>query len=700
MREQVENLFKSHDVKLNFRKIKEKLNVNFSCDEDLLSILKELELSGTIYQNDDGIYSALPDNFFINEVLFTSKGIPFIKKNNKHIYLDSKKLDGILPNDIVVFTENNDGLIPIKILKRKNEQVVCEVKQDSKNKKYLEVCNTKTHVIVRIDNKDMKGLTLGERVLVHITPNKYGVSYQARFIKRMGHKNDFDTELATIAINNGFLTEYPKEILDEIESIPDSITSDDLKGRVDKRNDFIFTIDGEHTKDIDDAVELKMLEGGNYLLTVSIAHVSHYVKPGSSLWRFAESNTTSLYLVDHVLAMLHTKLSNGICSLNPEVDRLARSFEIEINPFGDVVNFKTYPSVICSKKKMTYEKINDILERDIVDPDYKPYVENLKLMEQLSNLLSLKRKNAGAVDFSSKEISFSVDADGNIEKHVTKQGPAEKIIENFMVLTNSCVGKYFHDLFLPFIYRNHELPVEQIIEDTCKLLNNFGYKLDKINGISDPLAIQKMIRSLSQKEEFIVLSVIILKTMQKAYYGSKSTGHFGLALDYYSQSTSPIRRFLDLVIHTLIDYYEGLESDLAFSSYIEEYLEESCKNASIKERCADKAEYEANELYMAKYMQNHIGEEFYGYISSVNSSYIGIKTEGLIDGYVSLNLFDLGFIYYPESKMIVNKEKSITLHIGSKLKVKLMDVDLANRLIIFDIIEPNLTKDMIRTRKK
>lgn len=699
MLEKVLELIELRSVGINFRELKKFLNVSSENEQELRDVLRELELSGKIYQNEDGIYSKFPDNFFIEEVIFSSRGNPQIIHNNSWVPLNLAKMEGILPNDIVIFTKEDKKIFPVKILKRGIKEVVCEVKIKNK-RKYLEVCSTRNKVIAKIDQSIMKKLEIGEKVLVEITTNLYGVSYQAKYIKRIGHKNDLDAELKAIAINNGFLTEYPSKIWEEIEAMPDEVKEEDLINRRDKRKDFIFTIDGAHTKDIDDAIELKILPNGNYLLTVSIAHVSHYVKPGSALWQFAEANTTSVYLVDRVLSMLHSKLSNGICSLNPGVDRLARSFEMEITPVGEVIRFDTYPSVIHSLKQMTYEEVNLILEHDIITPGYEPYAQNLKLMEQLSNLLTLRRKNAGAVDFPNKELSFRQTKEGKITKVVEKQGPAQKIIENFMVITNANVGKYFNDLAMPFVYRNHELPFDDLAKKAYDLLKTFGYRLEKINSTNDPLIIQKMVRSLASKEEFEVLSILILKTMQRAYYSNKSVGHFGLALDYYSQSTSPIRRFLDLVIHTLIDYYEGLEPKLPFEGKLEEYLKAACKNATIKERSSDKAEYSANQLFMAKYMVDHIGEEFYGYISQINTSSVSIKTDDLIDGYAFINFHDLGFIYYPESRMIVNKEKNIVLHIGSKLKVKVVDVDLSRQLIEFDIIEPNLYRSNTRTRKK
>jgi len=699
MEEKIIKLFENNK-ELSINEIKKSLGMPRASME-LIEILNKLELAGIIYQNNNDIYEKLPANFFITKLEFTSKGLPYFVRNHERIYLKNDNITGALNNDKIILEKIGKDYKLVKVLHRNLSNVICEVKINDEGIKYLEVANYKNKTLVRISSKDMKKLVEGERILVNITTIKIDDYYEGNFLKRIGHKNDFDSELKTIAYNNGFLTEYPEEIYREIEKFDDEVKTEDLTNRVDKRNDLIFTIDGASTKDIDDAVELKKLENGNYLLTVSIAHVSNYVKPGSALWAFAENNTTSLYFADSVLAMLHAKLSNGICSLNPNVDRLARSFEMEITPYGDVVNYKTYKSVIHSVKKMTYEDVNQILLDDHIPKEYEPYVENLKLMHELSKVLSLKRNHDGAVDFANKEIHFKVDEDGNIEKSITSSGPAEKIVENFMVTTNVETGKHFNRLLLPFVYRNHEFPITEKVKEIYTFLKKLGYRLEKINFTDDQYIIQKMIRSLANKEEFVVLSVLILQSMQRASFSKDNQGHFGLAVDTYSQTTSPIRRFLDLVIHTLIDYYENIENNLDELPNIENYLINACGNATIKERCADKAEYEADKLYMVNYMKDKIGEEYYGYISNITSAGIFIKTTDLIDGFCNFDFTRNNFTYYPESKSIANKKENVELHIGSKVKVRLSDVDLSEREIIFDIIEPlDLSQSITRIRKK
>lgn len=701
MIETLHNVFNNYETKLNFKGIKKALGISRQKkDDELRDILIKLELDGILYCNDEGVYSKFPFNFFVAQVEFSTKGNPYINVNNEKVMLPPTSLNGINAFDVVIFSKEGKHYEPKKILKRNIKELVCEVKIDDEKQKFLEVCNLKTKIKVRIDTKNMKKLVEGQRVLVSLSIEKYDNCYDGNFIKVIGHKNDLDTELKTIAYNNGFSTEYPNEVLQELDDIPDEVTEEELKGRVDKRNDKVFTIDGSHTKDIDDAVEIKMLPNGNFNLIVSIAHVSHYVKQGSAIWQFAEANTTSLYLVDRVMAMLHSKLSNGICSLNPDVDRLARSFEMEINPYGDVVNFKTYKSVIHSKKKMTYDDVNQIIENNTIPSGYEDYVDDILLLNKLSKVLSTKRNNNGAVDFANKELEFIVDDDGEIRRSINEQRSSQKIIENCMVVANTSVSKYFFDLLVPFVYRNHEFPITDKVKETYQFLKGLGYRLEKIDSYEDARVIQKIIRSLVNKDEFVVLSVLILQSMQRAYYSKENRGHFGLAESHYSQTTSPIRRFLDLVIHTIIDYYEELENNLDNITGLDDYLEKVCSNATLKERCADKAEYEADQLYMVKSMESHIGEEFYGFVSSVSSTTIGIKTTELIDGVCLYDITGTGYTYYPESKMLVNKNENVDIHIGSKVKVVLNYIDLGERQIYFGIKEINLQEALIRTREK
>ena len=548
----------------------------------------------------------------------------------------------------------------------------------------------------------LSDLPLGTRILVDVSTEEFEGLYDADYIETIGHKDDLDAELTAIGYNNGFRIHYTEDELKQIANMPSSVSEEEMRGREDFRNDTIFTIDGAHTKDMDDAVGLKKLENGNYLLNVSIAAVAHYIKYASPLWNRAEQNTTSLYLIDSVSHMLHPKISNGICSLNPGVDRLAKSFLIEIDTTGKIISFKIVDSVIHSKKKMTYEDVNILLENNQITEGYEDFVENLLLMQELSTIISERRRKNGALDFDSSEITYILDEDKNIEDvEVTKQGQAQKLIENFMIITNEGMANYMLDLGLTFIYRNHEIPFKDKINEAIKIIKDVGYRFEAAKNTNDPHVIQKIIQSLSTKEEFFVLSSLLLRSMQKAYYSTENHGHYGLALAAYSQTTSPIRRFLDLVIQTIldnIDYFYDPNTDM---EEIKKYLSRICEHASIMERCADKAEYEANKLYMVDYINAHRDEKFDAYVADITPRYMIVKTPKLIEGIVYFDDIDDGnFEYNPNNKWLLNSSTNTRIIIGSKVKLRVKETDREHRIIYFYALSPTKVQESILNRVK
>ena len=691
-------MFNDNKTSINIKEISKKLKIRDY--EYLKEILTKLELDGKLFCDDDDCYHKFPSNFFIKKVFVNKHGKKYILHNNHCYFLNPKLINGIINYDTIIFTKINKEFIPVKVLKRNFTKVICDVVKYKENKKRLVVSNETNLTYVCIDQKDMKKLVEGEKVLVNITNKKVGSQYAGSFIKRVGHVNEFDSELKTITYNNGFEVEYPKEVLDEIENLPTEISDDEKKGRIDKTNALIYTLDGEGAKDLDDSIEISKLKNNHYLLTVHIAHVSHYIKPGSACWNFAEKNTTSLYLVDKVFSMLHPFLSNGICSLNENEERLARSFEMEIDEYGEIINFRMYKSIIKSKKKMTYEDVNKILMEHIVPKGYEDYVDNIMLANELSKIITAKRINDGALSITNKTIDFNIDEDGQVKKTVLIQKDAEKIIENFMIYVNMCVGNYFYDLSLPFIYRNHDLPYENTVNKILNFLNSLNYNLNNLSDENYSFLIQKIIKTLEKKEEYPVLLIFILHMLKKAYYSPVNKGHFGLFLKWYSQTTAPIRRFLDLMIHTLIDYYENITDDFSLYDKLNNYLEYICEKATIAQDLADKSEYEAIQLYMLKYMEDKIGIEYSAFISDIYENFISIKTTELIDGICLYDAINSDYIYYPDSKMLVNKKANIKLKIGSKIKVKATEINYNERIIYFEINEPKLNKILIKTKIK
>ena len=676
-------------------------------DKDAISeSLKTLELEGKLY-SENKHYIAFPSNFFIAKIYCNKKGFKYIHVKNGIKNLTSSEFDACLPFDTVVFTYENKNLVPKKVLKRENSQVICEVIEID-GKKKIQVVGNNTfpiHLSLKsLADKDMtlSDLPLGTRILVDVSTEEFEGLYDADYIETIGHKDDLDAELTAIGYNNGFRIHYTADELKQIANMPSSVSEEEMRGREDFRSDTIFTIDGAHTKDMDDAVGLKKLENGNYLLNVSIAAVAHYIKYASPLWNRAEQNTTSLYLIDSVSHMLHPKISNGICSLNPGVDRLAKSFLIEIDTTGKIVSFKIVDSIIHSKKKMTYEDVNILLENNQIPEGYEDFVEELLLMQELSTIISERRRKNGALDFDSSEITYILDEDKNIEDvEVTKQGQAQKLIENFMIITNEGMANYMLDLGLTFIYRNHEIPFKDKINEAIKIIKDVGYRFEAAKNTNDPHVIQKIIQSLSTKEEFFVLSSLLLRSMQKAYYSTENRGHYGLALAAYSQTTSPIRRFLDLVIQTIldnIDYFYDPNTDM---EEIKKYLSRVCEHASIMERCADKAEYEANKLYMVDYINAHRDDEFDAYVADITPRYMIVKTPKLIEGIVYFDDIDDGnFEYNPNNKWLLNSSTNTRIIIGSKVKLRVKETDREHRIIYFYALSPTKVQESILNRVK
>ncbi len=674
-----------------FKELKKKLKIS---NQELHSLLEELKKENKIiYDFDNDTYIPIKNNYFITTCKCNKKGTMSIEYKKETFILSDKETYGILPFDKVLFQKTDFGFKLIKIIKRNNPEIVCEIMENGKIKM---VGNS--NILIK-DNHEIKKLNLpvGTRILVNLDNELNSNGFKITLKEILGHKNDLNSDLEAIAYNNGFSLRYSEEQIKQAYSLPTFVSDKEKEGRYDLTHKKIFTIDSKHTKDMDDAVGIEVLENGNYLLTVAIADVAHYIKPNSPLYERAKENTTSLYLIDSVLHMLHPQLSNGICSLNPDEERLAKAYEIEISPNGDVKDFQIKNAVIKSKKKMTYEDVNKILEENLHLEDYEDYRNELLLMNELSHILTNKRKNNGALDFDSKEIVFKLDENKNIKDITTQtQQEAEKIIENFMVLTNEQVAEYMLNLGMTFVYRNHDIPFDDKVNETVKLIKTLGYRVNTINNCSDPHVLQKILQTLSSKEEFFILSSLLLRSMQRAYFSTDNHGHFGLASEAYSQTTSPIRRLMDLIIEYIIDNIENIFKDEENFKILEKELKELCERATFMEKCADKAEYEANKLYMIEYCLKNQDQEYYGFIQEITPNYIVVKTNELIEGIVLIDDIEYGqYKFNPNNKCLENNNKN-KLYIGSKLNLKLKEANKEFRVLYFNatplINELKLTK--------
>ena len=650
---------------------------------EITNTLQELELEGHLYyDNYTDKYYPMPRDFIITKIEVTKKGILQIEDNNKIKYLNAEDVKGVLPFDTVMLKRDGKRYKLVKVLKRHNPKIVCEVTD-----KGVKVVGA-NDFYVNIDKEVLKkeNFLIGTRIMVNIGVSEINGVYDAEYIETIGHRNDLNIELESIAYNNGFIIKYTEEELEQLKSIPDHVSEKDKIGRIDLTGEKIFTIDGSHTKDIDDAIGIKKLDNGNYELIVAIAAVASYIPISSPLWQRAEKNTTSLYMIDSVSHMLHPHVSNGICSLNPGVERLAKAFTMEISPSGKVIDFRIDDAVIKSRKQMTYEDVNKILEENIVPDGYEDYVYELLMMDELSHILTSRRKEKGSIDFDSKEIRFILDEEKNIVDVVTvKQGPGEKLIENFMVTTNEEVAEFMLNLGITFIYRNHEAPIDEKVIETIDLIKSLGYHIEKLKNTDNPEIIQRIIQSISAKEEFFILSSLLLRSMKRAYFSTENIGHYALASKAYSQTTSPIRRLGDLIIQYILNNLdEILHPDYDFDA-LKEYVSKICERASTMERCADKAEYEANKLFMVDYCAQKPEREYVAFIQEFTPHYAIVKTTELIEGIVYFEDINEGnYTYSPQSKWLVNTKTKEHITIGSKLILTLKDYNREYRTIYFN----------------
>ena len=544
------------------------------------------------------------------------------------------------------------------------------------------------------------GAVDGHKVVVKLTAYPEGrTSAEGEVIQILGHKNDPGVDILSIIHNNGLPLEFPDDVLQQAIDTPETIAESDLENRRDLREQVIVTIDGADAKDLDDAVTVTKLDNGNYRLGVHIADVSHYVTEGSPIDREAYDRGTSVYLVDRVIPMIPHRLSNGICSLNPKVDRLTLSCDMEIDSAGHVVNHEIFQSVIKTTERMTYSDVNKIL----VDKDeelrekYEPLVPMFEDMEQLAAILREKRMNRGAIDFDFKEAKVLVDEEGHpTDVVIRERSVAEKLIEEFMLVANETVAEHFHWMDVPFIYRIHEDPKEEKLQRFFEFITNFGYVVKgKANDIH-PRALQEIVEAVEGTPEEVVINTVLLRSMQQAKYDPESLGHFGLSTDYYTHFTSPIRRYPDLIVHRLIRTYliEG-KTDSATLEHWGMIMPDIADHTSKRERRAVDAERETDDLKKAEYMLDKIGEEFDGMISSVTNFGMFVELPNTIEGLVHVSAMNDDYYRFDERHLAMIGERSAKVfRIGDEIKVKVINVNKEERAIDFEVA------GMINNRRK
>jgi ribonuclease R len=461
------------------------------------------------------------------------------------------------------------------------------------------------------------------------------------------------------------------------------------EGRKDLTNEMIFTIDGDDTRDIDDAISIEKMNNGHYKLGVHIADVSYYVKEDSPLDKEAYNRGTSVYLVDRVIPMLPHELSNGICSLNPNVERLAISCVMEFDGVGKQLDYEIFPSIIKSRKQMTYKKVNEILEHDTVPEGYEEYADSLRLMNELAHILREMKIKRGYVDFGVNEAKILVDDEGKpIDVQLRYQGEGEKLIEDFMVAANECVATHIYFMSLPFIYRVHEVPKPEKIRDFLRFVSSLGYNVTADLKDTKPTVIQNILKQLEDKPEYKILSSLLLRCMQKAVYRAENLGHYALGSQCYTHFTSPIRRYPDTTVHRLLHCYlfDNNINNETIKKW-ESKLITIAEQTSERERASINCEREVDDMKMAEYMESHIGEEFDGMICSITNFGMFVELDNLIEGLVPIR--DLkGFYHFDEEHMCLIEEKSHKKYtIGEKVRVKVVRSSKEDRTIDFEIVK-------------
>lgn len=685
----------------------EKIQANTNIDyEELNEILSELMEEQQIFLNTQKRYELLSDKYLVGVLEKTSKGSSYVTVNNEKIAIDTDSLHTALKYDTVVIEKKYHNCGVIKgILHRKNNKLVCEIKEWN-NKLVLVPFNGNCEINLITSQELLKDYIIGDRVYINLTNESSEENdLVVRNLTKIGHFNDqFNDELA-IAISKDFDIEFSKKAMEEAEKIPLTVQEEDKKDRLDLTEEKIFTIDSIHTKDMDDAISIKLLDNGNYELGVHIADVAHYIKPGSQLFKEAMRRGTSVYLGDVVIPMIPNKLSNGICSLNEGVERLTKSCIMEIDKSGKVINYKITDSVIKSKKKMTYEELNELFKGNPVDESYAEFTEDLKLTRQLSNILLNAKKKNGHIDFESSDIIIKKDIyndDKILEFQSRESDEAERLIEHFMILTNEVVAADFYWRELPFIYRTHDFPNEEKIEDTIEQIKELGLgkKLTRIQNAYGPKVIQNILDEYKEKAEFSVVSNLLLRSMAKAKYTTNNIGHFALALDYYCHFTSPIRRLPDLIIHILIDRFKGNEEGYKQLEKLQRDLTKIAAHASYKERQADDAEKDYLKLKMAEYMAEHMDEEFEGMILDIDKDKVFIKLDNNVKCLLDNDGdFALSFVPIVGKKALTCKYSKQNVKLGTRVSTKVTMVDIPQKQVYLDVKEILKEKNKQSVRK-
>ncbi|TWT00221.1 ribonuclease R [Planomicrobium sp. CPCC 101079] len=668
--------------------------------KELVKTLVRLEEKGLLVRSRSNRYG-VPErmNLMRGRFIGHAKGFGFVAPEEAgmdDVFIPPNEVNGAVNGDTVMIRisegssgDRREGAI-IRILERGTTKVVGTF-QDNRGFGFVVSDDKKMNIDIFIAKENTLGAVDGHKVVVEITewPNGHK-SATGMVTQILGHKNDPGVDILSIIHKYGIETEFPEDVLEQANNVPDTIDPADLTDRRDLRDQQIVTIDGADAKDLDDAVQVVKLEDGTYKLGVHIADVSHYVTEDSPIDREAYDRATSIYLTDRVIPMIPHRLSNGICSLNPQVDRLTLSCDMIFNDMGELLEHDIYQSVIRTSARMTYTDVYEILDNDNQElkEKYADLVPMFELMGELAAILREKRDRRGAIDFDFKEAKVLVDEEGYpVDVVVRERTVSERLIEEFMLAANETVAEHFHRMEVPALYRIHEDPKPEKLQRFFEFVTNFGIVVKGTSNQVHPAALQKIIRSIEGTPEEPVISTMMLRSMQQAKYSAESLGHFGLSTEFYTHFTSPIRRYPDLIVHRLIRTYL-INKDLSRATIMhwEANMDEIAEHTSERERRAVDAERDTDALKKSQYMADKIGEEFDGVISSVTNFGLFIELPNTIEGLVHVsNMTDDFYRFDDRSMMMIGERTNKQFRIGDEIKIKVIGVKPEESSIDFEI---------------
>ncbi len=676
------------------------LDIPKSRREELKKVLDLLMEEGKIGISKKGKYGRAKE--FARVGIFTghARGFGFVtvEGQEEDIFIPAEKTSGAMNGDRVQVAREETGPkgkrpegVVLKILERANETVIGYY-QKNKNYGFVLPDNQKLSQDIFIpQGKDMGAVT-GHKVVVKITD--FGGERrkpEGIVTEIIGHVNDPGTDIASIIKAYGLPEEFPQEVMREAGLMPGRVDERETEGRLDLRRLQTVTIDGEDAKDLDDAITISKEGDGRYTLGVHIADVTHYVREGKPLDEEALKRGTSVYLVDRVIPMLPHKLSNGICSLNAGEDRLALSCIMDIDDRGNVLGHRVAETVIRVDRRMTYTAVNAIVtDRDqAVMEEYQDFVAMFDTMKELADILRAKRRQRGSIDFDFPESKIVLDDKGRpVDIRPYERNAATRIIEDFMLMANETVAEDYFWQELPFVYRTHEYPDPEKMKRLGTFINNFGYAIRTQNGEVHPKEIQKLLDRIQGTDEEALISRLTLRSMRQARYGTVCTGHYGLAANYYTHFTSPIRRYPDLQIHRIIK--ENLRTGLSQKriSHYDRILPQVAKQCSAMERRADEAERETDKFKKCQYMSGHIGEAFEGAISGVTGWGLYVELPNTVEGLIHISELKGDYFIFDEERMeLMGERTNVRYKLGQKVRVLVKGCDKLTRTIDFTLDE-------------